>query len=125
MKFTKYLLLLFSLLFIGEISAQVPKIVAGINVDRVKRLEKFVQSEIDKGNIPGAVTMIIHNGQVVHQGALGYKNVATKAPMTTDDSVDDQAYHIHRIYDVVRRRLFQTRRSRIEIPTRIQKLSCS
>ncbi len=85
MKFTKYLLLLFSLLFIGEISAQVPKIVAGINVDRVKRLEKFVQSEIDKGNIPGAVTMIIHNGQVVHQGALGYKNVATKAPMTTDD----------------------------------------
>ena len=71
MKFTKHLLLLFSLLFVGEISAQAPKIVAGINVDRVKRLEKFVQSEMDKGNIPGAVTMIIHNGQVVHQGALG------------------------------------------------------
>jgi CubicO group peptidase (beta-lactamase class C family) len=85
MKFTKHFLLLFSLLFVGEISAQAPKIVAGINVDRVKRLEKFVQSEMDKGNIPGAVTMIIHNGQVVHQGALGYKNVATKAPMTTDD----------------------------------------
>ena len=85
MKFTKHFLLLFSLLFVGEISAQAPKIVAGINVDRVKRLEKFVQSEMDKGNIPGAVTMIIHNGQVVHQGALGYKNVATKTPMTTDD----------------------------------------
>ena len=85
MKHTKHLLLLFCLLFVGEISAQAPKIVAGINVDRVKRLEKFVQSEMDKGNIPGAVTMIIHNGQVVHQEALGYKNVATKAPMTTDD----------------------------------------
>ncbi len=85
MKLTKLFLVLFSLLFVGEISAQAPKIVAGINLDRVKRLEKFVQSEMEKGNIPGAVTMIIHNGQVVHQGALGYKNVATKTPMTTDD----------------------------------------
>lgn len=85
MKLTKLILVLFSLLFVGEISAQAPKIVAGINLDRVKRLEKFVQSEMEKGNIPGAVTMIIHNGQVVHQGALGYKNVATKTPMTTDD----------------------------------------
>ena len=85
MKLTKLILILFSLLFVGEISAQAPKIVAGINLDRVKRLEKFVQSEMEKGNIPGAVTMIIHNGQVVHQGALGYKNVATKTPMTTDD----------------------------------------
>ena len=85
MKFTKLLLVLFSLLFVGEISAQAPKIVAGINVDRVKRLEKFVQNEMDKGNISGAVTMIIHNGQVVHHGALGYKNVSTKTPMKTDD----------------------------------------
>lgn len=85
MKFTKHLVILISLLFVGEISAQAPKVVAGINLDRVKRLEKFVQSEMEKGNIPGAVTMIIHNGQVVHQGALGYKNVATKTPMTTDD----------------------------------------
>jgi len=52
MKFTKLLLVLFSFLLLGEISGQAPKIVAGINVDRVKRLEKFVQSEIDKGNIP-------------------------------------------------------------------------
>jgi CubicO group peptidase (beta-lactamase class C family) len=85
MKFMKIFLLLFSLLFASEISAQAPKIVVGINIDRVKRLEKFVQSEMDKGNIPGAVTMIIHKGQVVHQGAMGYKNVATKAPMTTED----------------------------------------
>ncbi|MCX6204206.1 MAG: serine hydrolase [Bacteroidetes bacterium] len=85
MKFKKLLLVLFSFLLLGEISGQAPKIVAGINVDRVKRLEKFVQSEIDKGNIPGAVTMIIHNGTVVHQGALGYKNVSTKTPMKIDD----------------------------------------
>ena len=85
MKFIKIFFFLFSLLFASEISAQAPKIIAGINIDRVKRLEKFVQSEMDKGNIPGAVTMIIHKGQVVHQAAMGYKNIATKAPMTTED----------------------------------------
>lgn len=85
MKFTKLLLVLISFLYLGEISGQAPKIIAGINIDRVKRLDKFVQSEIDKGNIPGAVTMIIHNGIVVHQGALGYKNVSTKTPMKIDD----------------------------------------
>lgn len=85
MKFTKLLLVLISFLYLGEISGQAPKIIAGINIDRVKRLDKFVQSDIDKGNIPGAVTMIIHNGIVVHQGALGYKNVSTKTPMKIDD----------------------------------------
>lgn len=85
MKFTKLLLVLISFLYLGEISGQAQKIIAGINIDRVKRLDKFVQSEIDKGNIPGAVTMIIHNGIVVHQGALGYKNVSTKTPMKIDD----------------------------------------
>ena len=85
MKLTKLLLVLISFLYLGEISGQAPKIIAGINIDRVKRLDKFVQSEIDKGNIPGAVTMIIHNGIVVHQGALGYKNVSTKTPMKIDD----------------------------------------
>lgn len=85
MKFTKLLLVLISFLYLGEISGQAPKIIAGINIDRVKRLDKFVQSEIDKGNIPGAVSMIIHNGIVVHQGALGYKNVSTKTPMKIDD----------------------------------------
>jgi CubicO group peptidase (beta-lactamase class C family) len=37
------------------------------------------------GNIPGAVTMVIHNGKVVHLAANGYKNIATKSPMKTDD----------------------------------------
>jgi CubicO group peptidase (beta-lactamase class C family) len=85
MKFTKLILVLFSFFFLGEISGQAPNIIAGINVDRVKRLEKFVQTEIDKGNIPGAVTMIIHKGTLVHQGAFGYKNVSTKVPMKIDD----------------------------------------
>lgn len=78
-------------LFIGLISQssliaqQAPTIVAGINVNRLPRLEKYVQTQMANGNIPGAVTMVIHNGKVVHLAANGYKNIATKNPMKTDD----------------------------------------
>ena len=78
-------------LFIGLISQssliaqQAPTIVAGINVNRLPRLEKYVQNQMANGNIPGAVTMVIHNGKVVHLAANGYKNIATKSPMKTDD----------------------------------------
>ncbi len=87
-KFTgKFLnIALISLLFLGKIHGQsAPNIVAGINVNRLPRLEKYVQTQMANGNIPGAVTMVIHNGKVVHLAANGYKNIATKSPMKTDD----------------------------------------
>ena len=87
-KFTgKFLnIALISLLFLGKIHGQsAPNIVAGINVIRLPRLEKYVQTQMANGNIPGAVTMVIHNGKVVHLTANGYKNIATKSPMKTDD----------------------------------------
>jgi CubicO group peptidase (beta-lactamase class C family) len=40
---------------------------------------------MSQGNIPGAVTMVIRQGKVVHLAANGYKNIATKNPMKTDD----------------------------------------
>lgn len=77
---------LIGLLFIGQIHGQNgPNLVGGINVNRLNRLEKYVQSQMNLGNIPGAVTMVIRQGKVVHLAANGYKNIATKTPMKTDD----------------------------------------
>ena len=77
---------LIGLLFIVQIHGQnAPNLVGGINVNRLNRLEKYVQSQMNLGNIPGAVTMIIRQGKVVHLAANGYKNIATKTPMKTDD----------------------------------------
>lgn len=79
------------IIFIGLISQstlvaqQAPNLVGGINVNRLNRLEKYVQSQMNLGNIPGAVTMVIRQGKVVHLAANGYKNIATKTPMKTDD----------------------------------------
>ena len=78
-------------IFIGLISQspliaqQAPNLVGGINTNRLTRLEKYVQSQMSQGNIPGAVTMVIRQGKVVHLAANGYKNIATKNPMKTDD----------------------------------------
>jgi len=57
--------------FLSTISAQV----AGISTERLTRLDDFVMSEVAKGNIPGAVTLIIKDGQLVQHKALGFKRL--------------------------------------------------
>jgi len=61
------------------------KITSGVSIDRLKRYETFIKSEIDHNNIPGAVALIIRNGTVVHQGVYGYSNLADKTAMKPDD----------------------------------------
>ncbi len=76
--------ILFVLLFIGQSLAQ-EKIISGMSLDRLKRYENFIKTEIEQGKIPGAVTLIVRDGIVVQQGSYGYNNLATKTPMTSDD----------------------------------------
>lgn len=61
------------------------KIVSGISTDRLKRYESYVKAQIDQRNIPGAVSLIMRNGVIVHKSSYGYSNVTTKTPMKTDD----------------------------------------
>lgn len=61
------------------------KVVQGISQERLKRYESFIKSEIDKGNIPGAVSLIVKNGEVVTKGSFGYNNMESKTPMKVDD----------------------------------------
>lgn len=67
--------------FLSTISAQV----AGISTERLNRLDTFIHAEMAKGNIPGAVTLIIKDGKVVQHKALGFKDAVAKIPMEKDD----------------------------------------
>jgi CubicO group peptidase (beta-lactamase class C family) len=67
--------------FLSTIFAQI----AGISSERLSRLDTFIHAEMAKGNIPGAVTLIIKNGQVVQHKALGFKDAIAKVPMEKDD----------------------------------------
>ncbi len=84
MKNRLILKLLFVLLTFTSV-AQVSKSVEGVSIDRLTRLENFVKDEISKGNIPGAVTMIMRNGKIIHHSALGFKDVNENVLMDKND----------------------------------------
>ncbi|MBD2757520.1 serine hydrolase domain-containing protein [Spirosoma validum] len=58
---------------------------AGFSADRLKRLDTWLQSLIDQGIAPNAVTFVAHRGKVVHYKAFGYSNLEKKTPAKRDD----------------------------------------
>jgi CubicO group peptidase (beta-lactamase class C family) len=87
MKYTKHLFIyLFVFVFPAEsiFSQSVDKAIAGISLERLKTYESYLNESIQDGEIPGAVSMIVRNGQVVHHKAFGSSNVKDKTPMTTE-----------------------------------------
>ncbi|KAA9346400.1 serine hydrolase domain-containing protein [Larkinella humicola] len=58
---------------------------AGFSADRLKRLDDYLQSFIDKGIAPNAVTFVARNGKIVHYKAFGYSNLEKKTPLKRDD----------------------------------------
>jgi len=57
---------------------------AGYSTERLGRLTKFFQGEIDKGAIPGAVLLVARSGKVVYLEALGYQDREKSIPMKPD-----------------------------------------
>jgi len=57
---------------------------AGFSSARLARLSQFFQSEVDGGNIPGAVLVVSRNGKVVYREAIGFQDREKKTPMKPD-----------------------------------------
>jgi len=75
------------LLFLAyfEVQAQTKdSVIEGISLDRLKRYENYIKEEIREGKIPGAVSLIMRNGVVVHKEAYGYSNIEEQKPMDTN-----------------------------------------
>lgn len=53
----------------------------GFSSERLKRISAALQADIDKGTIPGVVTLIVRKGKVAYYEALGYQNREEKIPM--------------------------------------------
>lgn len=58
---------------------------AGFSVERLRRLDAFLQGLVDQGIAPNAVTFVARHGKIVHHKAFGYSNLATRTPLKTDD----------------------------------------
>lgn len=57
----------------------------GMSSDRLERLTSTMQSYVDRDLIPGSVTLILRDGKVVHESALGMRDREAGAPMQTDN----------------------------------------
>lgn len=56
----------------------------GFSVPRLDRVRALLQREIDDGAYAGAVWLVARDGRIVHHGAAGWSEAATKAPMTEE-----------------------------------------
>jgi len=57
---------------------------AGFSRERLHRINHVMQNYIDRGDIPGNVTLVMRKGKIVHYEALGLMDISSKKPMTRD-----------------------------------------
>jgi CubicO group peptidase (beta-lactamase class C family) len=60
-----------------------PQIV-GFSPSRLDHIRTLMQSYVDKGKLPGAVTLIARRGQVVHAECVGMRDIGARKPMRLD-----------------------------------------
>jgi CubicO group peptidase (beta-lactamase class C family) len=58
---------------------------AGFVPDRLARIDSMVTRLVAEQRIPGAVVMLMLDGQVAYHKAFGYRDIATRAPLRRDD----------------------------------------
>lgn len=57
----------------------------GLSSERLARYDAFLEQEIANGQVAGAVSLIVRNGEVAHEKAFGKRSVDKSATMQTDD----------------------------------------
>ena len=53
----------------------------GFSSSRLDRIRTVMQTYLDQGKLPGAVTMIARRGQVVHAECFGMSDIEARKPM--------------------------------------------
>ena len=56
----------------------------GFSSNGLERISELVRKLIDKNDIPGAVTLVMRRGQVVHHDVQGYMDIESKKPLEKD-----------------------------------------
>jgi len=56
----------------------------GLSKERLQRISAWIQGDVDKGVVPGAVVMVLRKGKIAYYEAFGYQDREKKIPMTRD-----------------------------------------
>jgi uncharacterized protein YbbC (DUF1343 family)/CubicO group peptidase (beta-lactamase class C family) len=79
------------LLSVALLLLAVSSAVAGVDADRLARIDDAVKEGITRGNCPGAVVLVLHRGQVVYRKAFGQRAKQPETVAMTIDTVFDLA----------------------------------
>ena len=83
---------LFAIYVLGQLPAQSPMPAPAQAVARqpgFEAIDALMQEAVTKGNIPGGVVLIGHNGRIVYRKAFGSRSLEpTREPMTVDTIFD-------------------------------------
>jgi CubicO group peptidase (beta-lactamase class C family) len=56
----------------------------GLSAERLQRISAWIQGDVEKGVIPGAVVLIARHGKLAYYEAFGYRDREQNIPMTRD-----------------------------------------
>lgn len=79
------LLLIISISLTAQSKAIVNPKAAGFSIERLARLDAFIEREIASNKVPGAVSLIYRKGAVAQYKTHGYTNLETKEAMELDE----------------------------------------
>ncbi len=56
----------------------------GLSKERLQRISAWIQGDVEKGIVPGAVVMVLRKGKIAYYEAFGYQDKEKKIPMKRD-----------------------------------------
>ncbi len=56
----------------------------GLSSAGLARIDRYLEDQVESGELAGAVTLIARRGKIVHRSVTGVKDLVTKEPLTSD-----------------------------------------
>lgn len=84
LKFSSLFIIL-TFLISASLIAQQPAVVSGVSLERLGKYEAFLEKETDEGRIPGAISLIMRKGEIVHDYEHGLSSIKGKKKMEADN----------------------------------------
>lgn len=85
------LVIALAFLLAPSIVAQAPSRIAGISLERLARIDPIVAESIKNKELPGAVVLVGHQGQIVWRKAYGSRAIEPQRETMTTDTIFDLA----------------------------------
>lgn len=73
-------------LLVAGLAGQSPSLAGkeAFRPDRLERIPARMKAMVEKGDVPGTVTLLARNGQIAHLEATGWQDIEGRKPMSTD-----------------------------------------